>query len=88
MKPTELVHWLRELAAEEESPPVISTVGYMCKNAADALEAQAARIATLEAALCGLDEAYCRAGPNLTKAERHEDRMRLIAARAALAKQA
>jgi hypothetical protein len=37
-------------------------------------------------ALRGLDEAYCRAGSLLSKAERHEDRMRLIAARAAIAK--
>ena len=36
--------------------------------------------------LGGLDEAYCRAGSPLTKAERHEDRLRLMAARAMLAK--
>jgi hypothetical protein len=40
----------------------------------------------LLAALQGLDEAYCRAGSPLNKDERHEDRMRLIAARAAIAK--
>lgn len=37
-------------------------------------------------ALQGLDEAYCRAGTDLTREERHEDRLRLIAARAAIAK--
>ena len=37
-------------------------------------------------ALIGLDEAYCRAGENLTRDERTEDRKRLIAARAAIAK--
>lgn len=37
-------------------------------------------------ALAELDEAYCRAGGDLTRAERMEDRQRLIAARAALAK--
>jgi len=37
-------------------------------------------------ALKGLDDAFCRAGNPLNKAERHEDRMRLIAARAAIAK--
>ena len=37
-------------------------------------------------ALKGLDEAYCRAGSPLTKEERQEDRMRLIKARAAIAK--
>lgn len=37
-------------------------------------------------ALKGLDEAYCRAGAELTKEERHEDRLRLIAARAAISK--
>jgi hypothetical protein len=39
----------------------------------------------LLAALRGLDEALCRAGSPLTKEERHEDRKRLIAARAAIA---
>lgn len=37
-------------------------------------------------AVRGLDEAYCRAGENLTREERAEDRRRLIAARAAIAK--
>jgi len=37
-------------------------------------------------ALIGLDEAYCRADSPLSREERHEDRMRLIAARAAIAK--
>lgn len=37
-------------------------------------------------ALIGLDEAYCRAGEKLTRDERTEDRKRLIAARAAIAK--
>ena len=37
-------------------------------------------------ALDGLDQAYCRAGPQLTRDERMEDRKRLIAARAALAR--
>lgn len=36
-------------------------------------------------ALAGMEEAYCRAGPDLTRAQRHEDRLRLIAARAAIA---
>ena len=40
----------------------------------------------LLAALQGLDEAYCRAGTALTRDERHEDRCRLIAARAAILK--
>ena len=47
----------------------------------DALRAEVER---LRGALQGLDAAYCRAGDALTKAERHEDRLRLIAARAAL----
>ncbi len=37
-------------------------------------------------ALKGLDEAYCRASHDLTRDERMEDRRRLIAARAAIAK--
>lgn len=40
----------------------------------------------LLAALKGLSEAYCRAGSALSRDERHEDRMRLIAARAAIDK--
>lgn len=51
---------------------------------------QAARLIVaapdLLAALKGLDEAFCRAGTHLNKAERHEDRLRLIAARKAIAK--
>jgi len=52
-------------------------------------EANAALVAAapdLLAALQGLDEAYCRAGSPLSHAERHEDRKRLIAARAAILK--
>lgn len=37
-------------------------------------------------ALRGLDEAYCRAGDSLSREERAEDRKRLMAARAAIAK--
>jgi hypothetical protein len=37
-------------------------------------------------ALLELDEAYCRAGTNLTRSERAEDRRRLMKARAAVAK--
>lgn len=48
-------------------------------------ESRAAVAAMIEA-LEGLDEAYCRAGPQLTRDERMEDRKRLIAARAALAR--
>jgi len=62
---------------------------YQWRSFARAIEAEIsapllARIAGLEAALKGLDEAYCRAGPNLTREERAEDRRRLIAARAAM----
>jgi hypothetical protein len=48
------------------------------------IDAQATEIERLREALQGLDEAYCRAGTGLSKEERHEDRLRLIAARAAL----
>ncbi len=40
----------------------------------------------LLAALVALDECYCAAGPHLTKDERHQHRLTLIAARAAIAK--
>lgn len=55
----------------------------------DESEANARLIAAapeLLEALRGLDEAYCRAGTHLTREERTEDRKRLIAARAAIAK--
>lgn len=46
----------------------------------------AQEIERLVAALQGLDEAYCRAGvPGLNAAERNQDRLRLIAARTAVA---
>lgn len=51
------------------------------------LELQAHR-EELKQALIGLDEAYCRAGTNLNAAERTEDRLRLVTARAVLAKAA
>jgi hypothetical protein len=54
----------------------------------DGAEANARLIAAapeLLEALKGLDEAYCRAG-TLSKSERLEDRKRLMAARAAIAK--
>jgi len=51
----------------------------------DLFKARAA-VAELIEALDGLDHAYCRAGPQLTRDERMEDRKRLIAARAALAR--
>lgn len=40
----------------------------------------------LKTALIGLDDAYCRAGVDLTREERTEDRKRLIAAREAVAR--
>lgn len=57
----------------------------MVTTARDLEEARAA-VASIIAAMEGLDEAYCRAGPQLTRYERMEDRKRLIAARAALAR--
>lgn len=57
------------------------------RNAAEQWMAHAlefAGVAELIEAMEGLDEAYCRAGPQLTRDERMEDRKRLIAARAAL----
>lgn len=50
------------------------------------LIAKDAAIAELVDVLRGLDDAYCRAGSTLNRDERNEDRRRLIAARAAIAK--
>lgn len=50
------------------------------------LIAKDAAIAELVSALRGLDDAYCRAAIPLTRDERSEDRRRLAAARAAIAK--
>ena len=55
-------------------------------QAAAELRRQHALIAELVEAMVGLDEAYCRAGTQLSKSERSEDRARLIAARQAIAK--
>lgn len=40
----------------------------------------------LLAALKSLDDCYCEVGPDLTKVQRHQHRLALIAARAAIAK--
>lgn len=53
---------------------------------ADANASLIAAAPELYEALAALDEAYCRAGGDLTREERFEDRKRLINARAALAK--
>jgi hypothetical protein len=66
---------------------LIATPAY--RRNPDEEEANARLIAAapeLLEALKGLDEAYLRAGQPLTKDERYEDRKRLIAARAAIAK--
>ena len=52
---------------------------------ADATAARSA-VAELIEALEGLEQAYCRAGSPLDRAERMEDRKRLIAASVALAR--
>ncbi len=49
-------------------------------------EAARAAVAELIEALDGLEQAYCRAGSPLSRDERFEDRKRLIAARAAIAR--
>lgn len=55
-------------------------------RAAAELRRQHELIQELTETLRGLDEAYCRADQTLTRDERTEDRKRLIAARAALAR--
>lgn len=77
----EILHWFNG----EQIRAYALTYGQQCAQAQG--EAQAAEIARLREALAGLEEAYCRAGSPLTKAERHEDRLRLMAARAALKEQ-
>lgn len=57
-----------------------------CSNARCVAERLRADVRELVECLGALDEAYCRAGSPLTKAERNEDRRRLMAARALLAK--
>lgn len=55
-----------------------------------AMEAEHARLIAaapdLLAALIGLDEAFCSLSDNMTREERHDARLKLIAARAAVAK--
>jgi hypothetical protein len=59
---------------------------YDIQNAADELRRLHEVNQVLLEGLKGLDEAYCRSGAPLTKEDRQEDRMRLIKARAAIAK--
>lgn len=54
--------------------------------AANAVPTLIADVKALAEALKALDEAYCRSGADLTRDERNEDRQRLNAARAALAR--
>ena len=73
-----------KLSIEVDSDYFIAQVDEgICQEANARLIAAAPEL--LEA-LIGLDEAYCRAGEKLTRDERTEDRKRLIAARAAIAK--
>ena len=60
--------------------------GVSGRKAAAELRRVHALNAELLEALKKLDEAYSRAGPGLSRAERAVDRLRVIAARAALAK--
>jgi DNA repair exonuclease SbcCD ATPase subunit len=68
----------------DEDQGVIAVWRGRTQRAEDERDALRAEVERLRGALQGLDAAYCRAGDALTKAERHEDRLRLIAARAAL----
>lgn len=81
-------------AMQQGLPPIDppSTTGlvvteYSVTKAEDEAAARLAAAAPeLLEALRGLDEAYCRAGDSLSREERAEDRKRLMAARAAIAK--
>lgn len=67
----------------------IYTITEECPDDTMFLEVAAAAraaVAELIEALGGLEQAYCRAGSPLNRDERMEDRKRLIAARAALAR--
>lgn len=70
---------------DTEALPHALTVFRNAANPAAILKLLAINAELVEA-LKGLDEAYCRAGPQLTRDERNIDRKRLIIARAALAK--
>lgn len=75
-----LADWLEETIPEFPEPTRLES-----EAAAELRRLHAANAELLEA-LKGMDEAYCRSGYQITKAERHEDRLRLIACRAAIAK--
>lgn len=81
--------YVRKGAAMSVGPSHNCTVATVCCPPVGDAEANARLIATapeLLEALRGLDEAYCRAGDSLSREERAEDRKRLMAARAAIAK--
>lgn len=73
-------------SANVASMNAIDHGGNVLMNFADDCEAARAAVAELIEALGGLEQAYCRAGSPLSRDERMEDRKRLIAARAALAR--
>lgn len=60
--------------------------GEVLTQFAEDSEAAREAVAAMIEALDGIEQAYCRAGGKLTRDERTEDRKRLIAARAALAR--
>lgn len=73
----------------DPSQVISDATGFIAQTLGGNDEANARLIAAapeLLEALKNLDEAYCRSGGPLTRAERNEDRKRLIAARAAIAK--
>lgn len=74
-----------DLRSAANEPALGAAYDRACRYMKEHREARAA-VADLIEALEGLDEAYCRAGPQLTRDERMEDRKRLVAARAALAR--
>ena len=73
---------LENLASIGEGLKRQTELAYSYRAERDSLRAVNAELLD---ALIGLDDAYCRAGQNLTWDERFEDRKRLMAARAAIA---
>lgn len=76
---------LAELLTADEWPGHMTLVSYARECVAELRRLHALNAEMLEA-LKDLDEAYSRAGPGLSRAERAVDRLRVIAARAAIAK--
>lgn len=86
-KPEEALHAVRRQIAHNPLGMIICDVGYGETEEVNIANARLIAAAPdLLAALIGLDEAFCSLNYNMTREERHDARLKVIAARAAVTK--